>query len=60
MQGELKTFCCDLKKCDYVNDLPDVVSTTTKMFTDDTKVIDNISCHEDCNWLHSDLHSLSS
>jgi hypothetical protein len=43
----------------YVNDLPEAVSTTAKMFADDTKVYESVTSREDCNRLQSDLNSLS-
>jgi hypothetical protein len=42
----------------YVNDLPDAMSSTAKMFADDTKVYHRISCHDDCLQLQQDLNML--
>ena len=43
----------------FVNDLPDVVSTTAKMFADDTKVYNEINNKADCDKLQRDLNALS-
>ena len=43
----------------YVNDLPDVVCSTAKLFADDCKIYRNIFEEEDCDILQSDLDSLS-
>ena len=43
----------------YVNDMPDIVSSTAKMFADDTKVYRKIKLIEDCQELQDDLNSLS-
>ena len=42
----------------YVNDLPDVVSSNVKMFTDDTKLFSGISSEGDARALQSDLDAL--
>ena len=42
----------------YVNDIPDQVLSTVKMFADDTKVYREISSKEDCEILQSDLNAL--
>ena len=43
----------------YVNDLPDSVQTTAKMFADDTKVYNTISSEDDCQRLQQDLDNLA-
>lgn len=43
----------------YVNDMPDGVKTTAKMFADDTKVYNDIKIVNDCELLQEDLNSLS-
>ena len=43
----------------YVNDMPDVVQSTAKMFADDTKIYRNIQEPDDCNNLQRDLNALS-
>ena len=43
----------------YVNDMPDVISSTAKMFADDTKVYREIRIVDDCYDLQKDLNSLS-
>ena len=43
----------------YVNDIPDIVSSTAKMFADDTKVYRKISSKADCDSLQSDLNELA-
>ena len=43
----------------YVNDLPESVLSTAKMFADDTKIYNNISSLSDCELLQQDLNSLS-
>ena len=43
----------------YVNDLPDQICSTAKMFADDTKLYRNIISVEDCQDLKNDLDSLS-
>jgi hypothetical protein len=42
-----------------VNDLPDAMSSTAKMFADDTKVYRRINTREDCQNLQDDLNLLS-
>ena len=43
----------------FVNDMPDVVSSTAKMFADDTKLHRNIYSANDCKDLQEDLNTLS-
>ena len=43
----------------YVNDMPDIVATTAKMFADDTKVYNKIKVIENCHELQDDLNNLS-
>ena len=43
----------------YVNDMPDVVASTAKMFADDTKVYRKIKVFQDCHDLQDDLNNLS-
>ena len=43
----------------YVNDLPDAMSSTAKMFANDTKVYRRINRREDCQNLQDDLNLLS-
>ena len=43
----------------YVNDLPDLVKATAKMFADDTKLYSNISTLADCEALQNDLNKLA-
>ena len=43
----------------FVNDMPDVVKSTAKMFADDTKIYRNITTVEDCSVLQQDLNALS-
>lgn len=43
----------------YVNDMPDNVSSTAKMFADDTKLYRQIKMFEDCHELQDDLNNLS-
>ena len=43
----------------YVNDMPDIVSSTAKMFADDTKVYRKIKLIQDCKDLQDDLNNLS-
>jgi hypothetical protein len=43
----------------YVNDLPDAMENTAKMFADDTKLYSSIVSREDCVSLQDDLNSLS-
>ena len=43
----------------YVNDLPDSVKATAKMFADDTKLYSNISTLSDCEALQDDLNKLA-
>lgn len=42
----------------YVNDIPDHVHSTVKMFADDTKLYRECSSRQDCENLQSDLNSL--
>ena len=42
----------------FINDLPDDVTCTAKMFADDTKLFHGISSHEDCLQLQDDLNRL--
>ena len=42
----------------YVNDLPDSVKATAKMFADDTKLYSTISTLADCETLQDDLNKL--
>ena len=43
----------------FVNDMPDVVRSTAKMFADDTKVYKNITNPGDCQDIQEDLNALS-
>ena len=43
----------------YVNDMPEVVKSTAKMFADDTKVYKKIKVVDDCKVLQDDLNNLS-
>ena len=43
----------------FVNDIPDSVATTAKMFADDTKLYHEISNIADCDTLQRDLNSLA-
>ena len=43
----------------YVNDIPDNISNTAKMFADDTKLYKPISNISDCHKLQQDLNSLA-
>ena len=43
----------------YVNDMPNCVFSTAKMFADDTKLYHQIRIHEDCSILQDDLNSLA-
>ena len=43
----------------YVNDMPDDIACTAKMFADDTKVYNTIRVFEDCCKLQDDLNNLS-
>ena len=43
----------------FVNDMPDVVSSTAKMFAHDTKLYRNIYSANDCKDLQEDLNALS-
>ncbi len=43
----------------YVNDLPDTVMATAKMFADDTKVYRRIQTKSDCQELQNDLNNLA-
>ena len=43
----------------YVNDLPDSVKATAKMFADDTKLYLNVSTLADCEALQNDLNKLA-
>ncbi len=43
----------------YVNDLPDTVMATAKMFADDTKVYKHVKNRDDCQELQEDLNRLS-
>ena len=43
----------------YVNDLPDSVCSTAKMFADDTKVYRRAETKEDCELLQRDLNALA-
>ena len=42
----------------YVNDIPDQVHSTVKMFADDTKMYKEVSVLEDCEDLQNDLNNL--
>ena len=44
----------------YVNDLPDYLSNTAKMFADDTKAYSTIDSKDDCHVLQKDLNNLAS
>ncbi len=43
----------------YVNDLPDVVCSTAKMFADDTKLYSRVHEWQDCQQMQYDLNKLS-
>lgn len=43
----------------YVNDIPDIISSTAKMFADDTKVYRKIKSKADCDLLQHDLNKLA-
>jgi hypothetical protein len=43
----------------FVNDIPDMVSSTAKMFADDTKVYNTIMTKTYCDFLQHDLNALS-
>ena len=43
----------------YVNDIPDSVLSTAKMFADDTKLYRGIKLFDDCRILQDDLNNLS-
>ena len=43
----------------YVNDMPDLVKSTAKMFADDTKLYNRIKVFKDCNDLQDDLNNLA-
>jgi len=42
----------------FINDLPDDITCTAKIFADDTKLFQGISSHEDCLQLQGDLNWL--
>ena len=42
----------------FINDLPDAVTSTTKIFVDDTKLFRAIRGHEDREKLQNDLNQL--
>lgn len=42
----------------FINDLPDLVSSTVYLFADDTKIFNVISSDEDRTTLQDDLHKL--
>ena len=43
----------------YVNDIPDSVLSTAKLFADDTKLYSRVRNQEDCNALQADLNALA-
>ena len=43
----------------YVNDIPEMVNCSIKMFADDTKLFRTVKSIDDCNILHNDLDTLS-
>ena len=43
----------------FVNDIPDTVLTTAKMFADDTKIYRQITSKDDCDILQRDLNALA-
>ena len=43
----------------YVNDIPDAVVGTAKLFADDTKLYARVKDQDDCNALQDDLNSLA-
>ena len=50
----LSTCCLSL----FINDLPDAVRGTVKLFADDTKAFTWVTCAEDCEGLQADLSRL--
>ena len=42
----------------YVNDIPDIVNCSIKMFADDTKLFRTVKIIDDCNILQNDLNTL--
>ena len=43
----------------YVNDIPETVNCSIKMFADDTKLFRTVKTIDDCNILQNDLNTLS-
>ena len=43
----------------YVNDIPEMVNCSIKMFADDTKLFKTVKSIDDCNILQNDLNTLS-
>ena len=43
----------------FINDLPDVVSSTVKIFADDTKIFDQVNTPEGCEQIQRDIDRLS-
>ena len=43
----------------YVNDIPEIVNRSIKMFADDTKLFRTVKTIDDCNILQNDLNTLS-
>ena len=43
----------------YVNDIPETVNYSIKMFADDTKLFRTVKTIDDCNILQNDLNTLS-
>ena len=43
----------------YINELPNLVQSSCKLFADDTKLFKSISTNDDCKTLQADLDTLS-
>ena len=43
----------------YVNDIPEIVNCSIKVFADDTKLFRTVKTIDDCNILQNDLNTLS-
>ena len=44
----------------YVNDLPDIINCTVKLFADDAKLFTGVSSHSDAEAMQADLDALGS